>query len=156
MKAHNARKSIRKLNRKGGIEGLPMELMIIVVVATLGCGLLVGWMGNIDTPETIGDVSSSLNQIEMRSDTQSVNNLKITVTDSDGDVIKGATVVLSGCGVKYSSKSTSVFATTDDNGVATFSSFNVTKNTPGIGYISVSVSAGDYGEDNTLRIPVVR
>ena len=35
-----AKKKLRKLNRKGGIEGLPMELMIIVVIAALGTAVL--------------------------------------------------------------------------------------------------------------------
>ena len=32
----------------GGIEGLPLQLMIIILVATMGAAILVGWMGNIE------------------------------------------------------------------------------------------------------------
>lgn len=146
------KKKLRKLNRKGGIEGLPMELMIIVVVATVGTGILVGWMGNIDEPESIGDVTSSVNQITMTSDSYRTS-FSITVTDQSGDGLKGATVLLSGCGLS-SGKTT--YAVTNENGVATFSNLNLTKTTHGVGSIDVEVSSATHGVDNTLRIPVVR
>ena len=92
-----AKKKLRKLNKRGGIEGLPMELMIIVVVATVGTGILVGWMGSIDEPDSIGEVTCSANQIVMTSDTVKTN-FTVTVTDQSGDALKGATVVLFGCG----------------------------------------------------------
>ena len=147
-----AKKKLRKLNRKGGIEGLPMELMIIVVVATVGTGILVGWMGNIDEPESIGEVTSSVNQITMTTDSYRTS-FSITVTDQSGDGLKGATVLLSGCGLS-SGKTT--YAVTNENGVATFSNLNLTKTTHGVGYIDVEVSSATHGVDNTLRIPVVR
>lgn len=34
----------------GGIEGLPLQLMIIILVATMGTAIIVGWMGSIETP----------------------------------------------------------------------------------------------------------
>ena len=147
-----AKKKLRKLNRKGGIEGLPMELMIIVVVATVGTGILVGWMGNIDEPDSIGDVTCSVNQIAMNKDTYNTS-LSITVTDQSGDALKGATVVLSGCGLS-SGKTT--YAITNENGVASFRSLTLTKTSHGVGYIDVQVSSPTHGEDSSLRIPVVR
>ena len=43
----------RKLhtNKKGGIEGLPLQLLIIIVIASLGLAMMVGWMNNIDEPD---------------------------------------------------------------------------------------------------------
>lgn len=40
----------------GGIEGLPLQLMIIILVATMGTAIIVGWMGSIETPQSIGSV----------------------------------------------------------------------------------------------------
>ena len=144
MNAHMTRKLSRfkRLNRKGGIEGLPMELMIIVVIAALGTAVLVGWMGNIEAPESIGHVDSSVDQIVMTSDKNTNVNFTITVTDTSGDAISGATVVLTGCNVS--------------KGTSGITGLSLQKTTSGVGYINVSVSAGDYGEDSSLRIPVVR
>ena len=157
MNAHKTKilARFRRLNRKGGIEGLPMELMIIVVIATLGTAMLIGWMGNIEQPETIGNVDSSVDQIIMTSD-KSTTSFNITVTDTSGDGIPGATVLLTGCNVQKGSSTATVYGITNDQGVATFSNLSIQKTTSGVGYINVSVSAGAYGEDSSLKIPVVR
>ena len=52
---HGKDKALRK-NRKGGIEGLPLQLMIIIMVATLGTAIIIGWMGNIEEPHSISRV----------------------------------------------------------------------------------------------------
>ncbi len=144
-----------KKNRKGGIEGLPMELMIIVVVATIGTGILVGWMGDIEAPQTIGDVSCSVDQISMNSDTVTNQKFDITVTDTSGNGIQGATVVLTGCSITSKTGGT-VSMTTDKDGKASFSNLTLTKTAHGLGYVNVQVSSPDYGEYNTVKIPVVR
>jgi hypothetical protein len=36
---HRIGKALRK-NRKGGIEGLPLQLMIIIMIATLGTAII--------------------------------------------------------------------------------------------------------------------
>lgn len=151
----NKLKRFRRLDRQGGIEGLPMELMIIVVVATIGCGVVVGWMGNIEEPQTIGDIDSNFDQIVISQDTQSVTGLIVRVLDSDGDAIKGATVTLSGCGVTGTNKNTTPYGTTGNDGTCSFGTLKVTKLTNGVGYVTVSVSAEGYGEDS-IKIPVVR
>ena len=46
-----------KNDRSGGIEGLPLQLMILILIATLATAIIIGWMGNISTPESIGDVT---------------------------------------------------------------------------------------------------
>ncbi len=152
-----ARKKLNRLrkNRKGGIEGLPMELMIIVVVATIGTGILVGWMGDIEAPQTIGDVSCSIDQISMTSDTARTS-FDVFVTDSSGNGIQGATVVLTGCGINTGKSTSTVSSVTDHNGKVSFSNLNVTKSTHGVGYVNIQVSSPDYGEYNTVKIPVVR
>lgn len=159
MIAHLKRK-LNRPDRKGGIEGLPMELMIIIVVAALGTAILVGWMSNIEEPQTIGDVDSTQSQFVLGNNDTKAFSTTITVRDGNGDPIKGATVVLTGCGVKnssyYSSSNGSVYGTTNDNGEVSFNNIKVTKTTPGVGYVNVSVSAGEYGENNSLKIPVVR
>ena len=157
MNAHvkNKLKMFRRLDRKGGIEGLPMELMIIIIVATLGTAILIGWMGNIEEPKTIGNVESSVDSFVLTSASKSNLSLNVTVTDAAGDGIEGATVYLSGCNVSKTGND-AVYAVTDSNGVAKFTGLTVTKSTQGVGYINATVSSADYGEDSSLKIPVVR
>ncbi|MBO6084709.1 MAG: hypothetical protein J6O90_06495, partial [Candidatus Methanomethylophilaceae archaeon] len=55
------RKNKRKMhtNKKGGIEGLPLQLLIIIVVASLGLAVMVGWFNNIDEPDMIDSIETS-------------------------------------------------------------------------------------------------
>lgn len=39
-----------KNDRSGGIEGLPLQLMILILIATLATAIIIGWMGNIEEP----------------------------------------------------------------------------------------------------------
>ena len=41
-----------------------MQLMIIILVATMGTAILLGWMGSIETPKSIGDVTAELNAVK--------------------------------------------------------------------------------------------
>ncbi|HPR98555.1 MAG TPA: hypothetical protein PLC39_04585, partial [Methanomassiliicoccales archaeon] len=50
-------------DRDGGIEGLPLQLMIMVIVAGLGTAILVGWMGGLSAPEAIASVNGSPTEI---------------------------------------------------------------------------------------------
>ena len=113
-------------------------------------------MGNIETPETIGHVDSSVDQIVMTTDKNTNVSFTITVTDTSGDAIPNATVVLTGCNVSKGTSGATVYGTTNSAGQASFTGLSIQKTTSGVGYINVSVSAGDYGEDSSLRIPVVR
>ena len=54
-KAFMKKAKMRK-NKKGGIEGLPLQLLIIIVVASLGLTMMVGWINNIEEPSTISRV----------------------------------------------------------------------------------------------------
>ena len=43
-------------DRKGSVEGLPLQFMIMMIVAVAAVGILSGWMAGIETPRSIGDV----------------------------------------------------------------------------------------------------
>lgn len=144
------RRRLFKKNRKGGIEGLPLELMIIVIVATLGTAILVGWMGDVEEPKSIGSVSAEPNYINVINAIPSATfSLKITVTDNNGAPINDAVVVISGCGLYNQIKET------DYHGVVTFSALPVKLNGATSGYINVHVSANGYGENDSLKVPVI-
>ncbi len=89
------RKNRRKMhtNKKGGIEGLPLQLLIIIVVASLGLAVMVGWFNNIDEPDMIDSIETSYDR--SGNDTYSIT---VRVLDKDGYAVEGADVVLTGYG----------------------------------------------------------
>lgn len=150
-------KGLRK-NKKGGIEGLPLQLMIIIIVATLSTGILVGWMNNIDTPNSIGDVSIDSGEACLGDSAGSGfryidEEICVTVCDQNGNPLEGAAVVLTGLGIKTESGNVA-YGITDENGNATFSDLMVKMNGP-VGFVDVNVSKAGYGEDGSCKITII-
>jgi hypothetical protein len=153
------RKSIRN-DKNAGIEGLPLQLMIMVVVAGLGTAVILGWMGGLSMPNGIDAVYSNPTEIVLSDSdhdgvyTKTGASVTISVLDSQGDAVKGATVVLDGCNV-LSKDGKQVHGTTDDLGKVTFSGLSVSQTGDAIGYITVTVSKSGLGTDSSLSIPVI-
>ena len=143
-----------KNDRRGSIEGLPLQLMIMIVIATMGTAILVGWMGSIDSPHTIGSVEVTSGDILLDGNFTDSAIVEIYVTDQDGNPLKGATVVLSGLGVSDSNGKTA-YCNTDSSGRAYFEGLRVSLRGAEIGFITVNVSLSEYGENNTARIAVI-
>ena len=141
-------------NRRGGIEGLPLQLMIMILVATLGTGIILGWMGNIEGPRSIGSVDVTSDDIVLVNGSTSDGIIEVRVTDQDGEPIEGAAVVLSGLGITDLNGKTA-YDSTDSNGLAVFTGLNITMDNSSVGFITVNVSASGYGENNTARVTVI-
>lgn len=172
-------RNIRKDN-EDGIEGLPLQLMILILIATLATAIIIGWMGNIDTPDSIGEVSVNVGSVETDSSSSSgsyysnyYNKNKTTattnsnlnktikdsftvyVTDQDGNPLEGAVVTLSGNGIQ-TSDGTTPHKTTDSNGEVTFSGGSLKLKISGTtAYITINVSKPGYGEDSTCKLIVI-
>lgn len=141
-------------NKKGGIEGLPLQLMIVIVVATMGTAILLGWMGSIDTPKSIGGVEVVSGDIILDGVRTSNGHAEIYVTDQSGNPLAGATVILSGLGVTNSNGKTA-YGITDSQGYVEFKNLKITLRGSSHGFITVNVSMSDYGENNSARIAVI-
>ena len=136
-------------DRNGGIEGLPLQLMIVILVATMGTAVILGWMGNIETPSGISDVTTDTECIVYDGN---VDNLCFKVYDQDKNPLEGATVLLTGLGVNMGGKT--AYTTTDQNGEAVFK--NVHMDFPGKkGFLNVSVTKPEYGEYDGMQILVI-
>ena len=155
------RKALRK-NKKGGIEGLPLQLMIIIMVATLGTAIIVGWMGNIEEPHSINKVEVESDSIDLTSSAvikssgsvyRTNQDVIITVYDQNGNPLEGATVILTGLGIKDSSNKTP-HADTNSDGMVVFRGLKISM-TSTCGFINVEVSKPGYGENTSCRITVV-
>ena len=147
---------VKKLNknRRGSIEGLPLQLMIVIIIATMGTAILVGWMGSIDPPKSIGTVEVVSGDIVLEGSSTSNGMIEIYVADQNGNPLSGATVVLSGLGVTDKNGRTA-YLNTDGRGYAKFDGLNITLRGAGIGFITVNVSMSEYGENNTARVAVI-
>lgn len=161
MKLKSVQKRLQKdlkKNKKGGIEGLPLQLMILIVIATLGTAVIVGWMGNIETPHSIGDVDIESGDIRLTTNatdgyytTQS--QVKVCVYDQDGNPLEGASIVLTGLGVKTTDNQTP-YGTTDSDGLVIFKGLKM-KHTGTIDFITVTVTKTGYGENSACKIAVI-
>jgi hypothetical protein len=143
-----------------GIEGLPLQLLIMVVVAGLGLTIVMGWMNSISTPKSIGEVFVTPGEILVYDDdsdglyTRDGLTISVIVTDQGGDRLQGATVILEGANVRTASGDP-VRGVTNDNGQVVFTEVCVEQFGSGLSTITVTVAKGDYGIDSTYEIPVV-
>jgi len=149
-------------DRRGGIEGLPMELLIIIVVATIGVGILIGWMNDLQgqEPEVYGDVSCDATMISVKDGMYTVNgdtscadttfDMTVHVVNGKGDGISDAVVKLSGLGISGNK----TYGQSDSSGNVKFTSLTISTIPSSIGYITASISS-DIG-DTELKIPVVK
>lgn len=87
----NGKRKLRA-NKKGGIEGLPLQLLIIIVVASLGLAIMVGWMNSIDEPDVIDSVETSYEKVG------DAYEVTVRALDQDGYGVEGADVILTGYG----------------------------------------------------------
>jgi hypothetical protein len=147
-------------DRTAGIEGLPLQLLIMVVIAGIGLTIIMGWMNSISTPKAIGEIFVTPGQVYVYDDdgdgVYATYDLtfSVTVTDQGGDRLEGATVLLEGANVRFSSGG-SVKGVTDSQGQVVFSGVCVEQFGSGIGLITVTVAKGDYGIDSSFEIPVL-
>lgn len=136
---------MRYANNSGGIEGLPLQLMIMILVATLGTAIIIGWMGSVESPHYIGDVEVEPFPI-LNIGGESEQSFRVYISDQDGNPLEGAVVLLSGRGV-HTPGSDKAYAVTGLDGWADFGKLQFRSSGPGT--MTVNVSHTDYGEKRT-------
>lgn len=140
-----------KNDASGGIEGLPLQLMIVILVATMGTAIIVGWMGSIETPKAIGDVSIS--EVVADMEDGSIDEVIITVYDQDGNPLEDAIVTLSGYGIKDEEGKN--YKTTESDGTATFHGLSVSySGNLDLITIEVHVTKSGYADSGTYEFAV--
>lgn len=159
IRVHSAKRRLGK-DRKGSIEGLPLYLMIVIMIATLSTAVIVGWMGNIETPTTIDDIEIDQDYVDLTHTVRSADGYyhycdgtTITILDSNDNPVEGATVILSGLGVSLSNGDTAA-GITDENGNITFDDLRV-RISGNHGSIKVTASKTGLGE-STCDLAVIR
>ena len=147
-------------DRSGGIEGLPLQLLIMVVVAGLGLTIIMGWMNSISAPHSIGDIYVNPSEIIVKDPdgdglyTRDGITVSVTVTDESGDRLEGATVLLDGANVE-TKDGQPPRGVTDESGQVVLENLKVEQFGSGLTTITVTVAKGDYGIDSSYEIPVI-
>lgn len=156
-----------KTDRKGSVEGIPLQFMIMMIVAVAAVGILGGWMANISTPQSISDVEVASGVASCGSE-GSLSDIVILVRDQDGNPLEEATVILEGLGIQMSgdtngngtidegeTEKTKAVLQTGEDGKAEFTGLSITPPKGGFGSITVNVMKSGYGEFNSTEIVVV-
>lgn len=152
---------LERRDTEGGIEGLPLQLMIMVVIAGVGTAVILGWMTNLQAPNAIGAVYSSPTEIVLQDDDgdgiheNGDISIAITVLDKSGDGVQGASVILDGASLVASEDGKRAHGVTDESGRVEFSGLHASQAGEIIGFVSVTVTKNGYGTDSSLTIPVI-
>ena len=154
-----------KSDNNAALEGLPLYLLIMVIIAAVGISVVMGWMNMIGGPKAIDDVMSQPDEILITgaggSSEYSNTSIEITIVvyDQDGNPLAGAMVVLDGEGLTIlDADNTAPTAVTDANGKVMFTDLNITKTMDSIGiagYVGVDVTKSgytSYSENNKILV----
>jgi hypothetical protein len=134
-----------KNDDSASVEGMPLYMLIMVVVVVAAIGIITGLMGAF-TGQNLGEVSASPDVIHV-SDGEGSTEFTVTVKDTEGRAIEGATVYIAGEGVATAAK-------TGEDGTATFS-VSVNLGTKAVGELSVRVSHDGAFGDQTKSTSVL-
>ena len=154
------RKTIKN-DWRGGIEGLPLQLMIMVVIAGIGTTVILGWMSGLQPPSTIASIHTYPGEIVLTdSDGDGIFQagditIQITVLDTGGNGISGATVLLEGASICYQSTDGTVHGVTDSAGKLILSGLKASLAGEQMGFITVTVIKSGYGSEGGVQVPVI-
>jgi hypothetical protein len=146
-------------DRNGGIEGLPLQLMIMVMVAGIGSAIIIGWMGGLSAPQTISAVIADPSEIVLSDGNgdgiYASDNIQIvvTVSDQDGNAVAGASVTMDGSSVSEGGHMP--HRITDANGQASFNDLSAQRSGRGMGLITVTVVKSGMAYSGSTSIPVI-
>jgi hypothetical protein len=86
-------------DRNGGIEGVPLQLIIAVVVGMAALGIVIGWLAVAgDTDATLRSVTTDPETIQINGEGR-VNmtaNVTVFIYDSEGNEVDGVIMTFSG------------------------------------------------------------
>ena len=147
------------MDERGALEGLPLYLIILVVITAIAIVIIIAWLSSIESPKVFAQPTADPQSIILTDDDgdgwSSTENqsLTITVRDTSGNRIKGATVTLTGCDISYSSGGTATTQTNED-GKASFNGLHIEVKENSASSITVTIQKSGYPKKDTT-IPVI-
>ncbi len=137
-------KNRANLTNDGALEGLPLYLILLVVIAGVGTAIIVGWMS--------GAQSTELNSIEIDEGDRVIStgtnqHIDITAYDQDGNGLEGVVITLEGCDIVESGE-------TGSDGSYTFKGINPSLS-QNQNFGEIDVTARYTGDVTTVRNAVI-
>ncbi len=87
-------KRLRK-NSIGAIEGLPLQLLIMIIIAGIVIVIILAWLAPWQNKVDLDSLTVTPNSVD--NDTDSV--ITITAWDTKGNKLQGVSIIVSGCNV---------------------------------------------------------
>ncbi len=98
----NARLNAIRRNERGSIEGLPLYFLVSAVVVAVAMSALLSMMGGMQG-QTLGSVDTDRDTLSVAG-AQATVTFNVTVKDTTGKPIEGATVTVEGLGASFAKK----------------------------------------------------
>ncbi|MBS3816017.1 MAG: hypothetical protein KGY76_00450 [Candidatus Thermoplasmatota archaeon] len=144
------KKICRNIDDKGALEGLPLYLIILVVIAGVGTAIIAGWMMSAQSTE-LGSIE--VDDEELPEGTTAT--IQVTTYAENGDPLEGVTVSIEGCGAGSLEEPVKL---TDENGETEFNMDEVDVTVPeGQSHGEIIITAeytGEMSKTKTARILV--
>ena len=156
--------------RKGSIEGLPLQLLIMIVIAAVGLGILLAWLNSVGNQKGIGTIAvyssyaggyDRISAVKVHGNPDEEANdpdpdtLWIKVYDTTGNPLNGASVSLEGCNVYFAGITGHLGGAVPQDGVAWGIDISSCILPPDVanGNIMIKVSKTEYGHKSvTLSV----
>ncbi|MFW6141413.1 MAG: hypothetical protein ACOC53_02510 [Candidatus Saliniplasma sp.] len=133
-----------KLSNEGALEGLPLYLILLVVIAGIGTAIIVGWMTSAQSTELD---TVEIDEGDRVISSGSNNNVKITAYDQNGNGLQGVVITLEGCDVVETGE-------TGPDGTFTFERMNPSLS-QNQNFGEIEVTAKYTGDVTTVRSAVI-
>lgn len=143
----------------GSIEGMPLQLMIMGIVASLGTAIIVGWISSIQAPVYVGAVDIDPPEILVQDQDKNgvfeavVDEMRIGITDTGGNPIGDAKILIEGSAL--GNEHHRLYGTTGADGAIVFKDVSVRLIGDHVGTLRVSVSGQGIASDYWTEIIVL-
>ncbi|MGA1822541.1 MAG: hypothetical protein ACMUIG_08435 [Thermoplasmatota archaeon] len=87
------------MDSQGGMEGIPLQLVIVIVIGVAALGVLLGWLAMAGDPDpTLDNIDVEPEDITLEGDGRITGQceVRVYVYDSEGNEVDGVVVTFSG------------------------------------------------------------
>lgn len=139
------------LDERGALEGLPLQLIIMVVIAGIAISIVIAWLTIFTAPDLARiELHSAEPETDPMRITENTTSITIKAWDTKGNPLEGVTIKMSGASVL-------VAGMTDSVGTFTARDLNIDIGMSDFGTIRVEAEySGTVSITKTINIVVTR
>lgn len=149
----------RNWDGRGSIEGLPLQLMIVGLIASLGTAIIVGWISSIETPIYVDHIEIVPRDI-LVSDPDGdglfeaeIELFTLRVLDTTGKTIENARVILEGACINNAHHR--LYGITEEEGLLSFEDLSISVVGDRISTIAITVTGQGIANEFQTEIMVI-